>query len=135
MKPHDRGEEGRVSSCLSMRNTLALNHIGLSECSSCEPFFPRKRVSPLRTFSIAGQLQGQPVGGYLDTTRHQPVSEEGALKEHATFWKCCCCRSCSVPKSCPTLCDPMDCSSPGFPVHHQFLELAQTHVHRVSDAI
>ena len=32
------------------------------------------------------------------------------------------------------LCDPMDCSMPGFPVHHQLLELAQTHVHRVSDA-
>ena len=36
---------------------------------------------------------------------------------------------------CPTLCDPMDCSTPGFPVHHQLLELAQTHVHWVGDAI
>ena len=34
-----------------------------------------------------------------------------------------------------TLCNPMDCSTPGFPVHHQLLELTQTHVHRVSDAI
>ena len=41
----------------------------------------------------------------------------------------------SVAQSCPTLCDPMDCSTPGFPVHHQFPELAQTHVHRVGDAI
>ena len=41
----------------------------------------------------------------------------------------------SVAQSCPTLCDPMDCSTPGFPVHHQLPELAQTHVHRVSDAI
>ena len=41
----------------------------------------------------------------------------------------------SVAQSCPTLHDPMDCSVPGFPVHHQLLELAQTHVHRVSDAI
>ena len=38
-------------------------------------------------------------------------------------------------QSCLTLCDPMDCSTPGFPVHHQLPELAQTHVHRVSDAI
>ena len=37
--------------------------------------------------------------------------------------------------SCVRLCDPMDCSTPGFPVHHQLLELAQTHVHWVSDAI
>ena len=36
-----------------------------------------------------------------------------------------------VAQSCPTLCDPMDCSTPGFPVHHQLLELAQTHVHQV----
>ena len=34
----------------------------------------------------------------------------------------------------PTLCDPMGCSTPGFPVHHELLELAQTHVHRVGDA-
>ena len=41
----------------------------------------------------------------------------------------------SVTKSCPTLCDPVDCSTPDFPVHHQLLELAQTHVHQVGDAI
>ena len=41
----------------------------------------------------------------------------------------------SVTQSCPTLCDPMDCSTPGFPVHHKLLELTQTHVHWVSDAI
>ena len=39
----------------------------------------------------------------------------------------------SVAQSCPPLCDPMDCSTPGFPVHHQLPELIQTHVHRVSD--
>ena len=39
----------------------------------------------------------------------------------------------SVAQSCPTLSDSMDCSTPGFPVHHQLLELAQTHVHQVSD--
>ena len=41
----------------------------------------------------------------------------------------------SVTQSCPTLCDPMDCRTPGFAVHHQLLELAQTYVHRVGDAI
>ena len=41
----------------------------------------------------------------------------------------------SVAQLCPTLCDPMDCSMPGFPVHHQLLELTQTHVHWVGDAI
>ena len=41
----------------------------------------------------------------------------------------------SVSTSCLTLCDPMDCSTPGFPAHHQLLELTQAHVHQVSDAI
>ena len=49
-------------------------------------------------------------------------------------WVClfCCC---SVTQSCPTLCDPMDCSRPGFPVLHHLLELAQAHVHWISNAI
>ena len=41
----------------------------------------------------------------------------------------------SVTQSCPTLCDPIDCSTPGLPVHHQYSELAQTHIHQVGDAI
>ena len=41
----------------------------------------------------------------------------------------------SVAQSCPTLCDPMNHSTPGLPVHHQLPEFTQTHVHRVSDAI
>ena len=41
----------------------------------------------------------------------------------------------SVTQSYPTLCNPIDCSTPGFSVHHQLRELAQTHVHRIGDAI
>ena len=41
----------------------------------------------------------------------------------------------SVAQSCPTLCDPMNCSTPGLPVHHKLLEFTQTQVHRVSDTI
>ena len=41
----------------------------------------------------------------------------------------------SVAQSCPTLCDPMNCSMPGLPIHHHLLEFTQTHVFRVSDAI
>ena len=40
-----------------------------------------------------------------------------------------------VAQSCPTLCDPVNRSTPGLPVHHQLLEFTQTHVHRVGDAI
>ena len=48
---------------------------------------------------------------------------------------CCCCCCCLVTQSCPTLWDPMDCSTWGFPVLHYLPEFAQTHVHWVGDAI
>ena len=41
----------------------------------------------------------------------------------------------SVAQLCATVCDPMDCNMPGFPVHHPLLEPTQTHVHRIGDAI
>ena len=45
------------------------------------------------------------------------------------------CQFSSVVQRCPTLCDPMDCSTPGLPVHHQLPEFTQIHVHWVGDAI
>ena len=45
------------------------------------------------------------------------------------------CCYCSVAQLCPTLCDPTDYSTPGFPVHHHLLDFAQTHVRRVGDTI
>ena len=52
------------------------------------------------------------------------------------YWRCfiILIQSVQFTQSCLTLCDPMDCRTPGFPIYHQLLELAQTHVHRVSDA-
>ena len=47
----------------------------------------------------------------------------------------CLTHCCSVTQSCPTLCSPMDCSTPGFPVLHYLQEFAQIHVHLVDDAI
>ena len=53
------------------------------------------------------------------------------IKGHS-FWIICCC---SVTQLCLTLCDPMGCTMPGFPVFHQLLELAQTYVYWVNDVI
>ena len=49
--------------------------------------------------------------------------------------KACCVQFSSVAQSCLTLCDPVNCSTPGLPVHHQLPEFTQTHVHHVGDAI
>ena len=48
-------------------------------------------------------------------------------------WQLLCCCCCSVTQSCLSLCDPMDCSTPGFPVPHHLPKFAQVHVHCISD--
>ena len=58
-----------------------------------------------------------------------PLSHLGSPKEE------CSDQFSSVAKSCLTLYDPMNCSTPGLPVHHQLPGFSQTHIHRVSDAI
>ena len=65
--------------------------------------------------------------GAQKTTEGQPVTFQVIWVEQVQFS--------SVAQSCPTLCDPMNHSTPGLPVHHQLPELTQTHVHQVSDAI
>ena len=66
------------------------------------------------------------VGGFLTT---------GSQRKSKTFIFLASVQFNSVTQSCPTLCDPMNRSMPGLPVHHQFPEFTQAHVHRVSDAI
>ena len=71
---------------------------------------------------------------FLRSTCSQAVFLEAKMKSAGrSVFKICRCYS--VTQSCPTLCDPMDCSTPGFPVLHYLPEFAQTHVHWVSDAI
>ena len=59
------------------------------------------------------------------------------IKGHSNFSmeNISCVQFSSVAQPCLTLCDPMNHSTPGLPVHHQLLEFTQTHVHRVGDAI
>ena len=58
-----------------------------------------------------------------------------SLQSIETSSLCCIVQFSSVAQSCPTLCDPMNCSTPGLPVHHQLPEFTHTHVHRVDDVI
>ena len=57
-----------------------------------------------------------------------PLSPQGSPKHSSALFS-------SVAQLCPTLCNPMNRSTPGLPVHHQLPEFTQTHVHRVGDAI
>ena len=67
---------------------------------------------------------------YKAFLKNWTIEEIGILAEHPSSVPFS-----SVAQSCPTLCDPMDYSMPGFPVHHQFPELPQTHIHWLGDAI
>ena len=71
-----------------------------------------KHVNTCSTSYVIGKLQIKTQTSYYQTS-------------------ICCC---SVNQSCPTFCNPMNCSTPGFPDHHQLPELIQTHVHQVGDA-
>ena len=64
---------------------------------------------------------------------HQQTKRE--LSEKTNRYRTLSVQFSSVAQSCPTLCDPMNPSTPGLPVHHQLPEFTLTHVHRVSDAI
>ena len=78
-----------------------------------------------------------PHSGIEPASLMSPVLAYGFLTTSST-WKAPSLRSDqirSVAQSCPIICDPMNHSTPGLPVHHQLPEFTQTHVHRVSDAI
>ena len=105
-------------SCLKFMSTESVmlsNHLIL-----CHPLlifpksFPASRSFPMSWLLVS---DGQGIGASASVSV-LPVSQFS-----------------SVTQSSPTLCDPMNCSTPGLPVHHQLPEFTQTHVHRVSDVI
>ena len=92
---------------------------------------------------ISNPLQYSCLGNPLDRRAWQAIQSMEWQKSRTqlsdqtttnpcTYMKC---QFSSVDQSCPTLCDPMNRSMPGLPVHHQLPEFTQTHIHRVSDAI
>ena len=85
----------------------------LSQCYQCEP---RQTLTRLKW--------KKPSPASLDGVREGWMGKEDFLLTRCPYHKFS-----SVVQLCPTLCDPMDCCMPGFPVHHQLPELAQTHVH------
>ena len=72
-----------------------------------------------------------PFGLLLQLNSFIKILRNASLEFHTFIYSYCC----SVPKLCLTLCDPMDCSTPGFLVPHHLPKLVQTHVHWIDDAI
>ena len=90
-------------------------------------FFESYTICPLRSY-----CQYPPLYIWVNRGPETCVAEPALLGHPVKSGEGC---YCSVTKSCPTLHDPMDCSTLGFSVLHHLPELAQTHVHRVIDAI
>ena len=87
---------------------------------------PRRPVSVLITSIFLPFFRGM-LAAYICLVSSRP-SEWGRLLHMLTA-------AAKSLQSCPTLCNPMNCRTPGLPVHHHLSEFTQTHVHRVSDAI
>ena len=118
-----KGRQPQLLQSLSPR-ACALRQEGPPRGEACAPELGR---SPLRPQLEKGLLSnGDPA---------QPKINENILIYTYLYMYVCIYQFSPVAPSCPTLGDPMDCSTPSFPVHHQLPEFTQTPVHRVGDAI
>ena len=97
--------------------------MGLVACGMGNP--PGPGITPMSP-QFAGRFF---TSGLPGMSCHKPLTFK--IKEKRNIWN----KFSSVTQSCPTLCDPMDYSTPGLPVHHQLPEFTQAHVHRDSDTI
>ena len=85
---------------------------------------------------LCAPLNPRATANLLSGTMHLPILDISYKWNHmiwSLLWPTV--QFSSVAQSCPTLCNPMNCSTPRLPVHHQLPEFTQIHVHRVSDAI
>ena len=125
---------GKLNIYMQKDEVVFLPYVDAQLLQSCPTLFDPMDCSPLGS-SVRGILQVRILervampssrGTFL-TQRSNPHLLLGRQILHHQFS--------SVAQSCPTLCDPMNCSMPGLPVHHHLLEFTHTHIHWVSDAI
>ena len=136
----------RVCPCPSSRWCLPTISSSVDPFSSHLQSFPASGSFPMSQFFASG---GQSIGASASASV-LPMSIQGwfplrltglisllpnGLSRVYTYIYICVYIYMYIHQLCPTLCDPVDCSTPGFPVYHQLMELAQTQVHRVGDAI
>ena len=108
--------------------------LGLWE-PGCSALRVQQREGPWRGGSHPSLCSPRPhtlkgLGSHPSPERDLPLSARVRISTHLASLS----SLRSVPQSCPTLCDPMDHSTPGLPVHHQLPKVTQTHAHRVGDA-
>ena len=115
------GEWGRMDICICMVEFLCCLLETTTTWSVNQLYFKTKRFKKIKKKKVPLQI--------CNYSRSWVRSEISALSNIKKV------QFSSVTQSCLTLCDPMDCSTPDFPVHHQLPEFTQTHVHQVGDTI
>ena len=117
---------------MSIESVMPSNHLIL-----CHPLLLLPSIFPsIKVFSNKSALRTRWPKYWSFSFNISPSNEHPGLISFRMDWMdLLAVQIRSVAQSCPTLCNPMNRSMPGLPVHHQLLELTQTHVHRVSDAI
>ena len=118
-----------INQCQSMGS---LSQTQLSDFTFIFHFHALEKEMATHSSVLAWRLPGTGEPGGLPSLESHRVRHNSSSS--IVSLSCVSCIS-SVAQSCPTLCNPMDCSTPGFPVHHQLPEPTQTHVHCVSNAI
>ena len=101
---------------------LNFNHTGENDCKRAQVLWEKTFNNCLKKWNVPMCNPGNPLP---DIYPGKLMSEQRLSSVQFS----------SVAQSCPTLCNPMNCSTPGLPVHHQLPEFTHTHVHPVSDAI
>ena len=114
---HSNPKEGQCQRCSNYHTIVLISHASKVML---------KILQARLQWYVNQELPDVPAGF---RTRDQTANICRIIKKAREFQKNISVQFSSVTQSCPTLCDPMDCSTPGLPVHHQPLEFTQTHVH------
>ena len=136
-----KGLLGKLSSCKPLSFRVFFGGLKKAGTRNTATTAIRQQGGPTtsRELTAPGIWQGcsdgnfHPWIGIRYTISHSLNGEVVVTRAMGSACSCCCC--CSVAKSHPTLCDPIDCNTSGFPVLYCLPEFAQTHVHWVGDAI
>ena len=129
-KFHKTRNQLNLMECLS---TLELQDVGKSSEEGWQEFFPKSNRETHGDFHYTTWSTHSVLVGTLweNDSKSEKWYRWRYLQSSRDIYQLVS----SVAQSHPTLCDPVDCCMPGFPVHHQLLEPTQTHAHRVGDAI
>ena len=117
---------------------VAKSQTGLSDFPFTFHFHALEKEMATHSSVLSGESQGRwsLVGcRQWGRTRLKRLSSSSSSSSRAYVWHAVSVQFSSAAQSCPTLRNPMNCSTPGLPVHHHLLEFTQTHVHQVGDAI